>query len=82
MDGKYAENWNVVLLMKSNWLSIKFVKELPQWIISSDKAAYHPASNTIYIRQDMWWLIFHELGHWIIYKFLGDHWFHKWLDSK
>jgi hypothetical protein len=39
-------------------------KELPQWIIESDRAAYHPASNTIYIRDDQSVLVlFHEFLH-------------------
>jgi len=31
-----------------NLPKIIFIKEIPQWIISSDIAAYHPSSKTIY----------------------------------
>ncbi len=44
-------------------MKLKICKELPQWILSSDKAAYHPYSATIYLRRDCLWAIFHELGH-------------------
>lgn len=54
-------------------MKIKFVKELPQWIISSDVAAYHPHSKTIWIRNNLGWatigVLFHELQHWFIDKF-------------
>lgn len=65
-------------------LKIKIVNEIPQWIISTDKAAYHPYSNTIYLRKDRWWKdILHELAHWIAYKIGGrDCWIHNWLDNK
>jgi hypothetical protein len=56
-------------------------REIPQWIISSDKAAYHPFSNTIYIRDDMplrTWA--HEYGHWIACC-LHSRWLHRWLDG-
>lgn len=44
-------------------------KELPQWIIESDKAAYHPASNTIYIREDQKLrTLIHEYLHFIFHK--------------
>lgn len=52
-------------------LTIKRSKELPQWIISSPRAAYHFSSRTIYIRADFTGteyaeFLIHELGHWII----------------
>ena len=53
--------------MKWTWFiwipRIKICRELPQWIIPSDKAAYHPATATIYIRRDCLRYIFHELAH-------------------
>ncbi len=64
-------------------LKIKFVNAIPQWIIESDIAAYHQFSNTIYVRKDKWWKIFHELGHWIGHKLGGkEHWIHKLLDRR
>ena len=64
-------------------MNIKFVKQIPTWINESDIAAYHPNSNTIYIRYDKWWKIFHELGHWLGHYLGGrNHWLHKWLDNK
>ena len=57
-------------------MKIKFVNEIPQWIISSDVAAYHPASKTIWIRNNLGWktipTLLHELTHWFIHKFLGN----------
>jgi len=44
-------------------------KELPQWIIESDRAAYHPTSNTIYIREDQsFWVLCHEFLHFFFHK--------------
>lgn len=48
---------------------IQFCDELPQWIISSDIAAYSPDKNTIYIRRhlkiyELFNVIVHELKHW------------------
>lgn len=58
-------------------------EELPQWITSSDTAAFHPASNTIYIRIDRGGLksLLHEYCHWffhLIHFDLG----HKIIDGK
>ena len=48
---------------------VRFVGELPQWIIESDKAAYHPYSNTIWLQTGRGrWLVLcslFKLGHWI-----------------
>ena len=61
-------------------MKIRFVKEIPQWIIESDKAAYHPSSNTIYLTK--WRHLFHELLHWLGHKLEGKkHWIHNWLDA-
>ncbi len=39
--------------------------------------------NTIWIRRDIRWLIFHELTHWLAYQLFGDFcWVHTWLDKK
>ena len=51
---------------------ILIVDELPQWIIESKSAAYHPFSNTIYIRRRESWrhmaiLLLHELIHWLLH---------------
>lgn len=56
---------------------IKFVDEIPQWIISSDIAAYHPYTKTIWIRNNLWWkktilILLHELTHWFIDVFLNN----------
>ncbi len=42
--------------------------ELPQWIISSDIAAYHPASNVIYLRRGRRMIVnlVHEILHHLI----------------
>jgi len=54
--------------------------ELPQWIISSDRAAYHPFANTIYIRNDLGMTtLVHEYCHWLFHK-LGFPFGHKLLD--
>ena len=68
-------------------MKIKFVNEIPQWIISSDIAAYHPASKTIWIRNNLGWktipTLLHELTHWFIHKFLGNsEKLHNKLDGK
>lgn len=55
---------------------IKFVDEIPQWIISSDIAAYHPHTKTIWIRNNLGWkvipILLHELTHWFIHVFLNN----------
>jgi hypothetical protein len=57
-------------------MKIKFVKEIPQWITSSDIAAYHPWTKTIWIRNNLGWktipILLHELSHWFIHKFLKN----------
>jgi hypothetical protein len=68
-------------------MKIKFVNEIPQWIISSDIAAYHPATKTIWIRNNLGWktipTLIHELTHWFIHKFLGNsEKLHNKLDGK
>jgi hypothetical protein len=54
-------------------------KELPQWIISSDKAAYYPFSNTIYTTKLRY--IPHELLHWFACKY-NINFMHKLIDWK
>jgi len=57
-------------------IRIKFVDELPQWITSSDVAAYHPHKETIWIKKGLGFRVIHvfthEFTHWIIHKFLGN----------
>lgn len=54
--------------------------ELPQWITSSDKAAFHPFGNAIYIRSDQGLHeLLHEYGHWAGCC-LRMGWIHRWLD--
>lgn len=62
-------------------MKVKFVKEIPQWVIESDKAAYHPASNTIYLTK--WQYLIHELLHWLGHKLGGrGHWIHNLIDKE
>ncbi len=60
---------------------MKVVKclELPQWIIESDRAAYHPFSNIIYLTK--WAYLPHEFIHYIAYK-LDLNFVHKIIDKK
>ena len=47
--------------------TIIYHDELPQWIISSELAAYHPYLNIIHIRRDQnKWVLMHEYCHWFI----------------
>lgn len=65
-------------------LHIQFHSELPQWIISSDIAAYHPFSRTIHIRRGLGWKIIpvmaHELTHWAIHLLHLPETLHRKLD--
>ena len=67
---------------------IKFVDEIPQWIISSDIAAYHPYTKTIWIRNNLGWkktilILLHELTHWFIHVFLNNNeLYHNKIDKK
>jgi len=68
-------------------MKINFVEKIPQWIISSDIAAYHPKSRTIWIRNDLGWrtipVLYHELQHWFIDKFLNNNEkYHNKIDNK
>ena len=68
-------------------LKIKFVEELPQWIISSETAAYHPASKTIWIRKHLGFklmpIMFHEFQHYFIDIFLNNNEkYHNFIDKK
>lgn len=71
-----------------NWIfKIRFLNELPQWIISSDIAAYHPYSKTIYIRNNLGWktipTLLHEISHWFIDVFLNNNEkYHNKIDKK
>lgn len=57
-------------------------KELPQWILSSEKACYHPSSNTIHIKNDQGIAsLLHEYSHWFAHVVGGSTCFlHKILD--
>ena len=50
--------------------------ELPQWIMSSEIGAYHPRSETIFIKKqsfkEMLITFGHEIMHWFIHKFVDD----------
>lgn len=68
-------------------LKINFVDEIPQWIISSDIAAYHPSERTIWIRNDLGLrtipTLFHELKHYFIDIFLKNNVkYHNYIDKK
>ena len=56
--------------------SLNIVDGLHQWIISSDIAAYHPSSQTIWLkRQGSWRMLFnlsHERGHHVIHILGGN----------
>lgn len=61
---------------------------LPQWIISSPKAAYHPNSKTIWISVSEcsgWWdfikTFLHEFTHYLIHTLGLTEKLHKILDE-
>ena len=62
-----------------------FHDTLPEWITSSDIAAYHPASRTIHVRSGLGWrlprVLAHELTHWLIHVLRLPQNFHHRLDS-
>lgn len=66
---------------------IVFCKELPGWIRSSNIAAYHPATNIIYVTKTQTFFkiiksLFHELIHFIGHQLDGpSHWVHKIIDG-
>ena len=69
-------------------LKIVFCHELPGWIRSSTKAAYHPPSNSIFIakkEQSYFKIIthlFHELVHFVGHQLGGpEHWLHRIIDG-
>lgn len=52
------------------WPKIQYYDELPQWIISSDRGAYHAASSTVHIRKgEPIIILIHELLHWFAHQF-------------
>lgn len=57
---------------------IEFHEELPEWITSSDEAAYGPCTRTIYLATGRYsklriaWSLLHELGHHIIEVVSGN----------
>lgn len=62
-------------------MSVKWCTVLPQWIVSSDRGAYHPATRTIYIRRgESLWVVAHECVHWLINVVGGGHGMHRWWD--
>lgn len=69
------------------FIKINFVDEIPQWIMSSNIAAYHPYTKTIWIRNDLKFrtipVLIHELTHWFIHMFLkNNEKLHNKLDGK
>jgi len=60
-------------------MKVHKVKEIPQWIISSNKAAYHPFSRTIWITR--WKYLPHELLHYMADR-LHLNWLHYFIDHK
>ena len=57
--------------------------KLPEWIASSEYAAYHPYGNAIHIRNDMGLrTLMHEYTHWLICSVFGEKMecLHKLLD--
>ena len=66
-------------------MRIRFHPELPQWITSSDVAAYHPASGTIHVKKGLGWrlvpVLAHEFTHWAIHVLGLPETFHRRLDS-
>ncbi len=67
-------------------MRIRFYKELPQYIISSDIAAYHPNSKTIFIRKGLGLklpgVLLHELAHWFIHVCKLPETLHRKLDKR
>ena len=63
-------------------LRIRIHAELPQWITSSDRAAYHPATRTIHIKRSCLSVrvVLHELCHWFIHCAGLPERFHRALD--
>ena len=66
-------------------MKIEFHESLPQWITSSDIAAYHPASRTIFIKRGLGLnfipTLIHELTHWLIHLFHLPESLHNKLDG-
>ena len=60
-------------------MKIIYHKILPQWIISSDKAAYHPFTKTIHTTNFRY--IPHELIHWVV-DCLGISKLHIFIDKR
>ena len=64
---------------------ILLVREIPDWIISSDTAAYQPYTTTIWLKRrnpfGMARNLFHELSH-HLGCLLGWPSIHKWLDKE
>ena len=61
-------------------VKINFVDEIPQWITSSNIAAYHPAEKTIWIRNDLGIKTVSVLLHEFLHYFI-DIFFNKTLHS-
>jgi hypothetical protein len=72
-------------MLVSMSMRVRFHRTLPQWITSSDIAAYHPASRTIHIRRGLGWrlvpVLAHELTHWAIHALHLPETLHHRLDS-
>lgn len=68
-------------------VKINFVDEIPQWIISSNIAAYQPAEKTIWVRNNLGIrtipVLFHEFLHYLIHiLFNNNEKYHNFIDGK
>lgn len=66
-------------------MKIILVGIMPQWIISSDVAAYHPSRRVVYLKRDnlilMGLRLLHEFGHHVIEALSGKPCIHKVYDN-
>ena len=91
--GKHTNNWWRIDMEKGtihknvmfNLPKIERYRRLPQWIISSDIAAFCPNNNTIYIRADATkYDPIHEYIHWVLWNigFKKSHVLYEWIWEK
>jgi len=71
-DGHHRPSVEATRKSRRLFPRIEFLEELPDWIDSSDDAAYGPTTRTIYIAvsgRPKWyvaWCLSHEFGHHVI----------------